>query len=191
MPRWLIPVGLLIGAGLVAIPRTAQATVRRRRLPSGPLTAEALAKQGYNDAQVKRILAVQPYVELYAKEFGVDPSLVNAVIRCESNFKTGAKSRVGASGLMQIMPRTAKGWGRELGMSGDVHDPSYNIRLGTYGLSKLLGKWNGDVSRALASYNWGIGNVRKKPDGPYPKETQNYIQCIKRHQVRFARAARA
>lgn len=186
MRRWLIPVGLAIGALAVVWPTTATASQRR---PSPVLfSKERLWGYGYSREMTQRILAVQSYIAKYSTLYGVDPALVSAVIRCESGFRVDARSPAGAVGLMQIMPKTKEGWASELGIDGERTNPEFSIRLGTYGLSKLLRRWNGNVPQALASYNWGIGNVNKFPDGPYPQETQNYIRCVLRHQGRFAKA---
>lgn len=138
---------------------------------------------------IERILRVQPYVLKYAKEFGVDPALVNGIIRCESGFRPNAISPAGAVGLTQIMPGTKKGWSKQLGVSGDLMDPEFSIRLGTYGISKILRNWKGDVDKALAAYNWGGGNLQKHGLEAAPKKTHGYIKCVKRHQKKFQRAS--
>ena len=84
---------------------------------------------------------------------GVDPDLVRAVIQTESSFRTDAVSSVGAQGLMQLMPATAK----SLGVT-DAFDPQQNIRAGTKYLANLIDRF-GDVRLALAAYNTGPGRV--------------------------------
>ncbi len=186
MRRWLIRAGLAIGALAVLWPTTAAARSRRSSLAL--YSQERLWGYGYSKEMTKRILAVQSYIAEYSALYGVDPALVSAVIKCESGFRPDVVSSAGAVGLMQLMPNTKKGWASEIGLEGESTDPAFNIRLGTYGLGKLLRRWGGNVPRALASYNWGIGNVIKFPDGPYPKETQNYIKCVTSNQKRFAKA---
>jgi len=185
--KTLTAVGLAVGAGAV-IAFIANRVRAARNEASGPLTAAGLRAQGYSEDQIDRILGVQPYVEQWSLAYGVDPALVYAIIRCESNFQPQVVSGAGAAGLMQIMPGTEDFWSGKLGVSGNIFEPAYNIQLGTFGLSRLFNRWGHNLTRVLASYNWGLGNVQEHPDGPYPQETQNYISCVLKHQQRFRSA---
>lgn len=121
----------------------------------------------------------RPFAELIATvslRHGIDPALVHAVIEAESNYRPTAKSHVGARGLMQVMPATA----RDLGVrsTGLLFDPARNVEAGVKYLKSLLERFDGDVPTALAAYNAGPGAVAKY-DGipPYP-ETRNYVRKV-------------
>jgi hypothetical protein len=109
-----------------------------------------------------------------AAKHQIDPLLIYLVMREESGFNHRAVSRVGARGLMQLMPGTAQ----RLGVR-NIHDPMQNVDAGSRYLRSLLEMFNGDVNLALAAYNAGEGAVmrygRRIP--PYP-ETRNYVWRI-------------
>jgi soluble lytic murein transglycosylase-like protein len=104
---------------------------------------------------------------------GVDPRLVHAVIWQESKYKNDAVSHVGAQGLMQLMPATAKRFGCE-----NANDAESNVNAGVKYLRVLLKRFDGDVTLALAGYNAGEGNVDKYEGVPPFGETQNYVRVI-------------
>ncbi len=110
-----------------------------------------------------------------SSEFGVDPDLVRAVIKQESGWKPKAVSPVGAQGLMQLMPKTAKG----LGVT-DSFDIRQNIRGGTKLLGQLLRQYNGDVEKALAAYNAGSARANQGRS-KWPKETKRYVPAVLSH----------
>ena len=117
--------------------------------------------------------AIMGYVKEMSQKYGVEEKLVKALIRQESGFNPNAVSRVGASGLMQLMPQTAKSLGVK-----DVFNPRENIEGGVKYLKQMLDKYNGNKILALAAYNAGPGAVDKYDGVPLYKETQNYVKAI-------------
>lgn len=118
-----------------------------------------------------------------AAEEGVDPALFMGLIQQESQWNPQARSPVGAFGLTQIMPATAANPGFGLrGLSGDqLNDPIAQLRFGARYLKTMLNRYDGNVDKALASYNWGAGNVDKygvDPDS-MPAETRGYLHKVK------------
>lgn len=120
-------------------------------------------------------------VEEVGAEFGVDPLLVWAVMREESHFAPWAVSRAGACGLMQLMPATAAGAARALGLTIDREDlfrPEVNLRLGTWYLARLLEACGHDIPQALAAYNGGLGNVRRWAGSPTFRGREGFPTAI-------------
>jgi soluble lytic murein transglycosylase-like protein len=110
------------------------------------------------------------FIERYAAKYGIDATLVRAVIQVESDFNPGCVSNKGARGLMQLMPDTA----RRFGVT-KIHDPEQNIHGGVRYLSYLMDLFNEDVPRVLAGYNAGENAVLKYGGIPPYQETSTYV----------------
>lgn len=104
---------------------------------------------------------------------GLDPDLIDSVIKAESNFNPHAVSRKGARGLMQLMPSTAQ----QLGVK-DSFDPGANVDAGSRYLRDLLLQYNRDLAKALAAYNAGAGRVDRYHGVPPYHETYSYVSRI-------------
>lgn len=107
-----------------------------------------------------------------AARHGVDPALVKAIIHTESAFNPSARSPVGAMGLMQLMPATA----RDMGV-GNAYDPAQNIEGGVKYIAWLKRQF-ANLNHVIAAYNAGLGNVRKYGGIPPFRETQNYVRSV-------------
>jgi soluble lytic murein transglycosylase len=149
------------------------------------------------------------YPKLYwdkAKQYGlafeIDPYLIMALMKTESNFRSSAKSESGAIGLMQIMPETGK-WAAEMLGTGAYYDnmlldPDFNIMIGSWYISNLI-KTYGEPAIAIAAYNAGNGNVdrwladgtwsgqvEQSADVPY-EETREFIERVNRAWEAYAK----
>ena len=150
-------------------------------------------KIGSNFGQkIKYPVSYSSYITQYSKENELDPYLVIAMIRQESNFVADARSPY-AGGLMQLTEITAKEYAGKMGLTDyDYMDPETNIQIGCFVMSSLIEKYE-NVDTALAAYNAGVGNVDKwltNPDYSFDgkslynipfSETSNYIRKIHKY----------
>ena len=134
----------------------------------------------FDDEQLERILAVQEIVAAAATEHDVEPALINGLIWVESKFDPRARGPGGSQGLMQLMPKTASAMAKLLGRKRASYDPDFNIHAGTLLLSRLLDRFDGDVSLALAAYNRGTGIVAEwvASGEPLPERTQGFVDRV-------------
>lgn len=135
------------------------------------------------------------YIKKYSKEYEIDPYIVVAVIKTESDFDANAKSSKNAVGLMQITEETGKWAAKEMELEDFkveyLKDPEFNIRMGSWYLDNLKIEFEGNMDLVLAAYNGGRGNVQKwLKDKKYSKdgktldyipfeETDKYIKKVK------------
>lgn len=115
-----------------------------------------------------------------ARSYALDPALIKAVIHVESHFNPNAISRVGARGLMQIMPGTGEQYDVQ-----NLFNPKENIRAGSQHLSYLLKKYNYNLDLALAAYNAGEARITQYGGVPPYKETQDYVRKVKHAQEQY------
>ena len=136
-----------------------------------------------------------------AREINIDPAYVYGLIRQESRFVMDARSSVGASGLMQVMPATARWTARKLGMNGfgvdQLNDRETNIAIGTGYLKLVLEDFNGSMPMAAAAYNAGPGRPRLWRNGPVLEaaiwaenvpfaETRDYVKKVLSNTTAYA-----
>ena len=107
-----------------------------------------------------------------ATRYGLDPSIFERQIQKESGFNPNARSPAGATGIAQIMPATAKGWGV------NPNDPKASLAAAAKNMARYLDAYHGSYAKALAAYNAGPGNVQKYGGVPPFAETQNYVRTI-------------
>lgn len=149
----------------------------------------------------ERIIFPENYKDIvykYAQKYAVPPELVFAVIKAESGFDKNAQSRVGAQGLMQLMPSTAE-WLAEEHLNDNPHlislyDPETNIKYGTYYLQYLFSRF-GSWEKAIIAYNWREGNFAKfieesgYTEGEYNSipvsETRNYVKKVTQYWEKY------
>lgn len=127
----------------------------------------AVTRSGFTQQQVDAA------IDKAATRHNVDPNLVRALVKVESNFNPNAVSRKGAMGLMQLMPQTA----RQLKVSNPFN-PEENVDAGVRHLKRLLDNYGGNVQLSLAAYNAGSGAVARSSGIPHYAETRNYVKRI-------------
>jgi len=146
---------------------TSAPTSRGRHIKPSPQ-----ARQYASTARLNRV-AFSQEISQAASRLRLDPALVRAVVHVESGFNPKARSHKGASGLMQLMPATARQWGVTA-----AHDAGQNITGGSQHLAHLLSRYNGNTALALAAYNAGEGAVNRYGGIPPYPETIDYAAKV-------------
>jgi soluble lytic murein transglycosylase-like protein len=145
--------------------------------PRGATSSSAAARPAPTSAGSQRTEDIPvSYVSIInstCERYGVDPSLVHAIVKVESDFNPFAISRKGAMGLMQLMPQTASTMNVR-----NTFSPHENIEGGVKYLRYLLDRYEGNLSLSLAAYNSGETSVKKWGTIPPYKETQDYVKKI-------------
>lgn len=150
--------------------------MRYKRFKSESLpTYNGVDSSGHDDKYAYKPLSYQEIIARKSRKYNVNPALVKAIIRAESNWNPVAISRKGAKGLMQLMPETAS----DMGVRNPM-DPEQNIEGGTKYISMLLNLFNGNLDLALAAYNAGPGAVKSHGGIPPYRETINYVKKVNR-----------
>jgi soluble lytic murein transglycosylase-like protein len=152
-----------------------QRPARRSGSPEDQLIG-TIARRSNSRSSQNAPQSLNRYIQVAATNHQVDPLLIKAVIKAESNFDPNALSSKGAQGLMQLMPGTAKDL-----LVADPFDPLQNINGGTKYLRYLLDNYKGDVELSLAAYNAGPANVTPYGIIPNFPETQAYVAKVLQH----------
>lgn len=174
-----LTVMLVLGAGAaMAADRSAGVMIftapdGTRRIVNIPAAASLGSASPVPTGLIERRNALWPTVEQTARACGLDPNLIDLVIRMESGYNPRALSSKGARGVMQLMPGTASLYGVK-----DSFDPFENIRGGVRYLRDLLVRFDSDIELALAAYNAGPEAVARHGGVPPYAETRNYVTSI-------------
>jgi len=145
-----------------------------------PKTRNSSFSRTYSQRVVSDPSRYDSHIRSASFRYDIDPLLIRAIIRVESDFDRFAVSRTGARGLMQLMPDTA----RELHVS-DSFDPAQNIHGGTRYLRKLMDMFEGDLVLALAAYNAGPTLVKRENRIPPIAETIDYVKKVLVHYKKY------
>ncbi len=140
---------------------------RYKKIISEDKTKKNIKKNTRNPSQYQQIIYI------LSRKYNINPSLIKALIKVESDWDTNALSKKGAIGLMQLMPSTAE----EMNVK-NPYNPVENIEGGTKYLRHLLDKFQGDLNLTLAAYNAGPKIVGKIKDIPAIPETQQYVEKV-------------
>jgi hypothetical protein len=151
--------------------------------PAGNIAIDADSPRRSAGRQHSSKSRLKPLIEDAAQQYGVEQTLVHAVIAAESAYNSNAVSRAGAIGLMQVMPATAADYG--VTDPNALFDPKVNIKTGTRHLKRLLDKYGNDYGRAIMAYNAGEGVVDRTGSNVRYPETLDYTETVVRRYRKF------
>ncbi|MCC7491359.1 MAG: transglycosylase SLT domain-containing protein [Fimbriimonadaceae bacterium] len=178
-PRTAAGSGFEVGLPSAAVAR--EVLQQDRAVPAAGTASSASSRSVGSSSKAPNVpAAYRRLVKEACQKYGVDESLVLAVMQTESDFNPRCVSSAGAMGLLQLMPENC----RELGVS-DPFDPAQNIDGGVRELKKMLATFDGDLKLALAGYNAGPNAVKRYGGVPPYRETQDYIPKVLRRQAAF------
>ena len=177
MKRWALVIGTLLIFLVFSAPGRAEiyrfedsaGVIHFSNVPTDP-RYRLLSREKSSPRRRVPILTV---IDRVSREYGVDPALVRAVVKAESNFDPDAVSYLGAQGLMQLMPQTAMIYNVQ-----DPFDPEENITGGVRYLKRLLTLFPQEISLALAAYHAGEKTVFKVGGIPPIVQTQRYVKRV-------------
>lgn len=147
---------------------------RRTNPEPGVTSVSDPDRQGAVTASVTGNNNYLPIIRRFARTYGVDEKLVQAIIKVESNFDPRAVSHKNCQGLMQLHPDTARRYGVR-----DTFDPEQNIEGGVRYLQFLMEEFDSDLNHVLAAYNAGENAVRRYSGVPPYRETRDYISKVR------------
>lgn len=179
---FLLPAASYVLAGDLYVCKGVDGSLNFTNVPSGSDCKEHIEKPRFatsiTPTRYRRPAAtsMDDYIQLVGVRYNVDPHLIKAVIRTESDFDIFAISEKGAQGLMQLMPGTA----RELQVRNPFNAME-NIDGGTRYLRQMLDTFNGNLKLSLAAYNAGPGAVKRAKGIPNYAETQDYVIRVLKH----------
>lgn len=148
-------------------------TESRTAAPGSIASAQASAPSRQKETPGIVPASYHEYINTACEKYGVDPSLVHALVKVESGYNAFALSSKGAMGLMQLMPQTAS----EMNVKNSF-SPQDNVEGGVRYLRYLLDRYEGNISLALAAYNSGETSVKRWGTVPPFKETKDYVKKI-------------
>ena len=171
---------------LVTVPasdKSSESSRQAKARPKQPEGGESAAREdGQHDTGAAKLVkrpnfstptVLDELIVSTAERHAIDPDLVRAVVKVESNFNPAAVSRKGATGLMQLMPTTARRFG-----VGNIFDPEENLDGGVRYLKHLLGLFEGNLALSLAAYNAGEKAVARYGGIPPYPETRRYVRKV-------------